>query len=271
MSSEEFSEALKLFEGFRAHYNQVPCDLNKCEEIICELKIRLTQFSFLLPHAGPSDRTRELLLSREILEMATLLSIRLKNIEAFDRNFAQLKPYYYDYSEKLPASERQYALLGLNLLRLLSGNRLGEFHTELELIPTDHQHHDPFILHPLQLERYLMEGSYSKVWKARQEVPREEFLYFIDELMMTVRGEISDCCQSAYHSLPVQAAQKLLMFSSTHETLDYACNKSEMEKNWIREGDAFVFREEQKSTVNIPTMQLIHETLAYAKELEQIV
>jgi 26S proteasome regulatory subunit N12 len=32
-----------------------------------------------------------------------------------------------------------------------------------------------------------MEGSYSKVWRARKEVPREEYSYFVDELMGTIR------------------------------------------------------------------------------------
>jgi hypothetical protein len=32
-----------------------------------------------------------------------------------------------------------------------------------------------------------MEGSYSKVWRARKEVPREEYSYFVEELMGTIR------------------------------------------------------------------------------------
>jgi len=32
-----------------------------------------------------------------------------------------------------------------------------------------------------------MEGSYSKVWRARQEAPKEEYKYFVDGLMGTIR------------------------------------------------------------------------------------
>jgi 26S proteasome regulatory subunit N12 len=32
-----------------------------------------------------------------------------------------------------------------------------------------------------------MEGSYSKVWGAREEAPAEEYTFFVDSLMGTIR------------------------------------------------------------------------------------
>jgi 26S proteasome regulatory subunit N12 len=32
-----------------------------------------------------------------------------------------------------------------------------------------------------------MEGSYSKVWSARNEAPAEEYKFFVDSLMGTIR------------------------------------------------------------------------------------
>jgi 26S proteasome regulatory subunit N12 len=32
-----------------------------------------------------------------------------------------------------------------------------------------------------------MEGSYSKVWNAREEAPAEEYAFFVDSLMGTIR------------------------------------------------------------------------------------
>jgi 26S proteasome regulatory subunit N12 len=32
-----------------------------------------------------------------------------------------------------------------------------------------------------------MEGSYSKVWNAREEAPTEEYKFFVDSLMDTIR------------------------------------------------------------------------------------
>lgn len=36
-----------------------------------------------------------------------------------------------------------------------------------------------------------MEGSYSKVWNARLEAPAEEYKFFVDSLMGTIRYGVS--------------------------------------------------------------------------------
>lgn len=83
--------------------------------------------------------------------------------QKFCRYMAQLKCYYFDYQNCLEESAYKYQLLGLNLLFLLSQNRVAEFHTELELLPMEHIQNDVYIRHPLSIEQYLMEGSYNKV------------------------------------------------------------------------------------------------------------
>nr|KAG5712337.1 hypothetical protein BaRGS_023916 [Batillaria attramentaria] len=64
--------------------------------------------------------------------------------------------------DDLPESTFKYQLLGLNLLCLLSQNRLAEFHTELELLPVKELQTNIYIKHPVSMEQYLMEGSYNK-------------------------------------------------------------------------------------------------------------
>jgi 26S proteasome regulatory subunit N12 len=46
---------------------------------------------------------------------------------------------------------------------------------------------NPYIRHPVNLEQWLMEGSYSKVWNAREVAPAEEYGFFVDSLMGTIR------------------------------------------------------------------------------------
>ena len=84
-------------------------------------------------------------------------------------------------------------LLGLNLLRLLAFNRIGEFHVELETIPygachpyvfahaelTALHHDNIYIRHSIALEQFLMEGSYNKLFEARSAVPAECYNYFM--------------------------------------------------------------------------------------------
>jgi 26S proteasome regulatory subunit N12 len=97
--------------------------------------------------------------------------------------------YLETYSSALPHSEREYPIRGLNLIRLLIQNRIADFHTTLESLPlpADELIANPFIRHPVNLERWLMEGSYSKVWNAREEAPAEEYKFFVDSLMGTIR------------------------------------------------------------------------------------
>ena len=86
----------------------------------------------------------------------------------------------------LPHSERQYPLLGVNLLFLLAHNRIADFHTEMELVPVD-QHSNMYIKYSVLLEQYLMEGSYTKVVNAKSSIPAEYYTYFTDLLFDTVR------------------------------------------------------------------------------------
>lgn len=136
-----------------------------------------------LPTSNTTASKQELLLARDILEIGVQWSIASNNIPSFERYMAQLKCYYFDYNSFLPESAFKYQLLGLNLLFLLSQNRVAEFHTELELLPADHIQNDVYIRHPLSIEQYLMEGSYNKVIKCldgntcRPDLP-EIFRYF---------------------------------------------------------------------------------------------
>lgn len=93
------------------------------------------------------------------------------------------------HRSSLPPSKHEFPLRGLNLIRLLTQNRIADFHTTLESLPlpADEISVNPFIRHPVNLERWLMEGSYSKVWNAREEAPAEEYKFFVDSLMGTIR------------------------------------------------------------------------------------
>ena len=110
-----------------------------------------------------TESFQELLVVREILEIGAQVSVELRDVEGFERFMAYLKTYYMDYAKDLPESAKMYELLGLNLLRLLSQNRLVEFHTELELLPASVLRENPYIAKSVKLEQFIMEGSYNKV------------------------------------------------------------------------------------------------------------
>uniref|UniRef100_A0A7S4M5K9 PCI domain-containing protein n=1 Tax=Vannella robusta TaxID=1487602 RepID=A0A7S4M5K9_9EUKA len=161
----------------------------------------------------------------------------------------------------------QYTILGLNLLRLLANNQIADFHTELELIPTE-MLDNTFIKHPIQLEQYLMEGSYTKIIESRNEVPSSTYSNFMEQLVHTVRDEIAACSEKAYAYLSVDQATKLFMFQP--QELNEFCEQ----RGWMIDGNRIVFNQEEEQEEDkrsIPSSKVIARTLLYARELERIV
>lgn len=153
-------------------------------------------------------------------------------------------------------------------MRLMAQNRIGEFHTELELLPPV-SCSDKYIDYALRLEHYLMEGSYSKIREEKVAVPHALFSYFVERLMETVRQEIADCSERAYNSLSVEATQRILSLASEEEVLDF-CDL----RKWKAENGVVYFKDKDESKMGvepIPSDQMIQRTLEYARELEQII
>ncbi|KVH95292.1 26S proteasome non-ATPase regulatory subunit Rpn12 [Cynara cardunculus var. scolymus] len=175
----------------------------------------------------------------DIYEHAVVLSVKMEDQDAFERDFFQLKPYYTDAGGRLPQSPQEYPILGLNLLRLLVQNRIAEFHTELELLSTSALE-NPCIKHAVELEQSFMEGAYNRVLSARQTVPHETYVYFMDLLARTV---------SHIKRIHVEHPE------------------------WEVKNGSVVFQKAKESAPckEIPSLQLINQTLSYARELERIV
>ncbi|RYR17357.1 hypothetical protein Ahy_B03g062131 isoform C [Arachis hypogaea] len=185
----------------------------------------------------------------DIYEHAVVLSVKIEDQDAFERDFFQLKPYYTDACNKLPPSPQEYPILGLNLLRLLVQNRIAEFHTELELLSSAALE-NPCIKHAVELEQSFMEGAYNRVLSARQTVPHDTYVYFMDLLAKTVSGcvlcyifciflivklsfrdEIAGCSEKAYDYLSMNDAKQMLMFTSDKELSEYIKEVSNV-VNW---------------------------------------
>ncbi|KAI0033776.1 SAC3/GANP/Nin1/mts3/eIF-3 p25 family-domain-containing protein [Vararia minispora EC-137] len=242
-------------------------NLQKCGEHLSKAKLALIESDLIFPSVH--KKVEELVAARDILEIGAFWSIRTKDVPSFDRYFSQLQTFYNDLSSVLPPSQREYPIRGLNLIRLLTQNRIADFHTTLESLPLPAEKlvTNPYIQHPVNLELWLMEGSYSKVWNAREEAPAEEYKFFVDSLMGTIR-QIASCEEAAYHVLPLKDAATLLFFRTQSEVLNFA-----QERNWqidIAAGQ-IVFPHKSEEDMEIPREKLIANDLVYARELEQIV
>merc|ERR1711970_1679536 len=216
---------LELFEQAKSLYVSAQKSLEtekleKCEEELRNLRIALIKCTSFLPEEGQGPNVKEHVLTRDSLELGVFHSIAARDINAFERYMVQLKPYYQDFKNSR-VNESPYAeqMIGLYLLFLLAKNRVGEFHAELEKLPSDRVEKSHYLQHPVQLEQCLMEGNYSKVFLARSNIPAPQYQFFMDALVTTIRSEIADCMEQGFTSkscLPVEEVARLLHFSQVN-------------------------------------------------------
>jgi len=222
-------QAQALFDTLKKTFEAEPCDLAKCETQLSELK--LVVFSNLntagaLSAAGGGATLPERELARQMLELGCYLSIRRKEMQAFERNVAQLKMYYNDHQKDLSPSEKKYPILGLYLLHLLASDRIGEFHTELELIPVE-DHANLYIKQPIELERHIMEGNYTKILEAKKDQPQMYYAYFMDRLEDTVRTKIGASLERSYENLPADKATEMLILPNIGKLQEFILEENQ--------------------------------------------
>lgn len=234
-------------------------------------QVELTKFPALLPvYESSANAQEQLSLGRATLELAVHLSVKCGDDAGFERNFSQLKPYYTDARHLLPLSDQEPSIVSAALLRLLSQNRIADFHIALETIPTELMH-DAQISQVAEIERLLMEGRYPHVLVAAHAGATSElFSPFLSTLVATVRDEIAACAEKSYPELNISDAGRLLNMKSSSEVESFC-----QERGWcvVAPGDTIVFASEdmESQSAAIPSLQLIHNCFTYAKELERIV
>jgi len=247
--------------------------LDKVGELLEDLKMSLTSVTFLptSADAGPGLNKQALLVARDVMEIGAQHSVAVRDVKAFKRYMAILKTYYMDYAGVLDESAKMYELMGLNLICLLSQNLTAEFHTELELLPPEViQSKNPYILCPVRLEQFIMEGSYNKVIDLKENVPSKSYSYFVEILLVTIRDEIASCMEKAYEEISAKECQKML-------NVDQAgLARLVEERGWHQSGGGsikFISDEEKKQShvMEVPAKELAEMAITYAKEMEQIV
>ncbi|KJZ76207.1 hypothetical protein HIM_04289 [Hirsutella minnesotensis 3608] len=265
----------------------------EANSLLSKAKLALLQLNTLTP--TPSVPSNLLALARETYEQGALFAIRARNPEAFNRYVRQLQPFYELSSTRLPPNlPERNKVTGLSLLLLLTQGRYAEFHSELESLanrdgggsPGDVEG-DRYLGYPIRLERWLMEGSYDRVWKAMKssEVPCDEYSVFsevsfdIDServikrriLKNQIRSEIASSSERAYPSLPISSTKSLLFLDSEGDVIQFA-----RQRGWlVRDGhiffpDAAEASDEGGQSKDVSRM-VIENTLGYARELETIV
>lgn len=179
MAEHELKQVLSNLHSLK------PTQLERAAPLLSRAKLALLRLNALVP--TPSTSSAHLDLAREVFEVGALISIRLRDTEAFTRYFQQLQPFYALPSPRSRRHNNQSKITGLHLLLLLSLGDYAGFHTVLEGLENSQEGQeqvgkDEFVQYPVRLEQALMEGSYDKVWGETkgERVPSEEFEIFSD-------------------------------------------------------------------------------------------
>lgn len=263
----KLKEALPLYEKLKNEWNRKPPNVGKTDELLTGLKNLFAEGGFY--PSDSSEDTRGLHIARDTLEIAAQCAIEKGDIPAFERALAQLKPFYFDLEGRIPESPYRYLLLGLNLLCLLSQNRLADFHTELELLSPKDIQNNPYIKHPVSLEQYLMEGSYNKVFLAKGNVPSPLFTFFMDILLHTIRDEIAFCMEKSYRKVSSSEAARMLYLNKAEELGQIA-----QKHGWqLQKDQSFHFDTNQTKPENehVPADEIASQMIQYAREMEIII
>ena len=90
-----------VFKGISAPYKDLlqewkKQNLEKVGQLLDKLKLELTQLAFL-PTSGTAASKEDLAIARDVLEIGAQHSVMRRDIPSFERYFAQLKCYYFDY------------------------------------------------------------------------------------------------------------------------------------------------------------------------------
>ncbi|EFX00791.1 proteasome regulatory particle subunit [Grosmannia clavigera kw1407] len=212
--------------------------------LLSKAKLALLQLGALTPAIDGSLPAAVLALARETYEQGALCSIRAHEADAFTRYVQQLGPFYALPAAVLaPNLAERNKVTGLYLLLLLTQGLYGDFHSELEAISTREGagagviEDDRYLGYPIRLERWLMEGSYDRVWKAMKqgEVPCEEYGVFSEILTSQIRSEIASSSERAYPSLPLSSTKSLLFLDSEGAVIQFA-----QQRGWtVRDGHIY--------------------------------
>jgi len=160
--------------------------------------------------------------------------------------------------------------LGAHLLFLLAENRIGEFHTELELISSQSEskgkEHENQIKFAIKLERCKMEGSYNKMFSESTKPFPEYYHQFTEKLVQTSRNDIAEALEKVYDELSISHALDILMFKDINSLQQFV-----EKRGWHVQNDKIKFAAIEEPKREIGASQLIAQNLRYANELERII
>ncbi len=250
-------------------------DYEACKSKIRQLKLLFAEQNLLVPQTAQEVDKTQLVLVRRVFEITAFVALRTGDIGGLSGAINGLQSFYALPKDFLPKSVYEPRLVGLNLLRLLSENKIAEFHMLLEHIS---EANSPEIQFAVQLEEWVMEGAYNRVWTAVQGIAENaDERIFVDDLIQTIRLEIASCISRAYVGLAAKDAQSLLFMSNNSEAfrqllqqLGWTVIDGKINFNQYDQMHLDIPKKES-GTTDLTDKETIKQFLNYARELERIV
>ncbi|CAH3177649.1 unnamed protein product [Porites evermanni] len=257
-SQTGLKEVVSLYQTLIKEWNRKPVDLEKVGKLLSGMKMALIQFSFL-PTSSCKPSPQELLLARDALEIGVQWSISKKDIPSFERYMAQLMAY-----QLFKRTGYLFEWLKLSVKKKMVSHSNGSG------CPCKKNFAKIILRHSVGLIwHYLMEGNYNKVFLARGNVPADNYHFFMNILLDTLRDEIAACTEKAYPCISLPEATRILYFESEKDMRAFG-----EKRGWILKEDKYYYFElesEKETKQEIPSYKMIQYMLEYAKELERIV
>ena len=203
----------------------------------------------------------------DLFEIRVLVAILKNDMKTFEKAIADVQSFY---TTQKTESTNKYLMIGLHLMFLLVNDKLSDFHILIEQIDQQIQQTNPYIRTPVELEQFLMEGAYNKIFLNQKTIPSPYYTIFIQILTDTVRGDIALCIEKAYKRISVKDAIQMLFFDKESAGLQFA-----EKRGWKKEGNMFCFEPdmivEGPPKAHLDTERITKQVVYYAKQLEMIV
>jgi 26S proteasome regulatory subunit N12 len=253
----------QLHKNLLSEFNKDSKNLGTIEKLLGDIKNNLTEEGI-----GKLSPAASATIHRDYFEISALFAILKKDLDGFEKSIINVQSFYTSQSND---STNKYLMIGLHLMFLLVKDKLSEFHMLIEQIDQHLQQTNPYIVTPVKLEQYLMEGAYNKVVLNEKTIPSPYYAMFIRILTDTVRGDIAVCIEKSYKRILIKDAIQMLLYDNADEALAFADKRG-----WKREKDMFSFDALQATNEGPPKAHLDTERIAkqaifYAKQLEMIV
>jgi len=243
-----------LVQDLKNTFNQASLDTKEAVTTYKKFQIEL------LKHYTQLKNQQDMITAMEGLEIGAQVAVAIRDVSLFERIIQQLKQFYFDKNVRERAKKREY-LIGLNLMFLLSQNRLADFHTEIEFIEYNDLQ-NKFIKFPMELEQSLMEGSYNNILNSRKSLPDPHYELFIGDLETTVRNEIADSLQVCHNVIPTKDALIILRINSINDLRQYS---TQHERKWNITDKEIIFTPTQQASQNIDASNTAKDMLEFNK------